>query len=136
MLSQTSGNEPSLGRAKLLDELRQIVGDASDEELQGLLDMFHSTSAERVKEARSALAERDLQTLRRASHTLRTMGACIGAWDMAGIASKLEHFTSTLIESGAPLADTGEAESMIDFIDRELTRVKKVAASHPVIELP
>ena len=127
-LSRTPGNQPELGRTQLFHELRQIVGDASDEELQGLLDMFHGTAAERAREARAALADKDLPTLRRASHTLRTMGACIGAWDLAGMASKLEHWTATCIENGSPPV-ASEATAMLDRIERELARVRRVAAS-------
>ena len=131
-LSQVPGNPPQLAKSQLLHELRQIVGDASDEELQGLLDMFHSTAAERVQEARAALADRDLATLRRASHTLRTMGACIGAWDLAGIASKLEHWAATHLEAQSAEDRTAEllAASMISRMDEELARVKAVAAPH------
>lgn len=134
-LSQVTGNQPELARSQLFHELRQIVGDASDEELQGLLDMFHSTAAVRAQEARSALADGDLPTLRRASHTLRTMGACIGAWDLAGIASKLEHWAATSGDNSEADA-ASEATAMLERIEGELARVKRVSTSHSGIAVP
>jgi HPt (histidine-containing phosphotransfer) domain-containing protein len=125
-VSPHSPARTTLVREQLFRELRTIVGEASDEELLGLIDMFHSTAAERVAEARAALHRGDLATLRRAGHTLKSMGAYIGVWRLAGIAARLEHWVVDNLESGRP-SDLARAEAMLADIAEELATVQSTA---------
>lgn len=121
---------PAFGRPQLFHELRQLIGDAPEEELQGLLDFFHVVAAERAAEARRALQCGDLETLQRAGHTLRSMGAGIGAWDLAGVASRLEDWAATQLEQHCAPAGR-EAIELVQIIENELVWIQKAAQTDP-----
>jgi HPt (histidine-containing phosphotransfer) domain-containing protein len=55
-----------------------------------VLDLYLVDSAERVAEAQRAMATGDLETARRAAHSLKTLGATIGIPALTGTAAHLE----------------------------------------------
>jgi len=114
---------PAVGRQDFFRELRKAVGDVSEEELLGLLEFFHVVAAERASEARAALAAGDLETLRRAGHTLRSMGAGIGAWELSGVASRLEDWAGVRLEEPQPI-ELEEAREMVSIIEGELSWIR------------
>ena len=122
-------SRPALDKRQLFDELRQLIGEASEEELEGLIELFHVVAAQRAAEARQAFESRDLVTLRRAGHTLRSMAASIGAWDLSGVASRLEDQCLTLMDRGEPLPESGEVAQMVERIENELAWLAKISTN-------
>ncbi len=96
----------------MLDTLQDIMED----EYPALLDTYLADSEERLRMLRTALRERDMQTLREAAHSFKGSCSNMGASHLANLCQQLELCGQA--------SDLQQAHSLLRLIEKELTIVR------------
>ena len=73
-----------------LDQYREVMGEDADEFIKDIILTFLESSGTLIGELNQSLKENDARTFQRASHTLKTGCATVGAVKLAGEFAKLE----------------------------------------------
>ena len=90
------------------DELKQMSG---DDFINELIDTFLEDAPNMIAEIKSALADNDADTFRRAAHSMKSNAATFGANELAELAKELEMLgkDNKLNETGDKLQSMEEA---------------------------
>ncbi|MFH1566789.1 MAG: response regulator [Gemmatimonadota bacterium] len=99
-----------------IERLRVALGTRADATLPGLLEGFRDDAAQRLTEARRALQDGQAQDLRRAAHTLKSLGATFGALAMSVAARKLEALAAE--------GDLTGCEQLLGEVEQEYARAR------------
>lgn len=73
-----------------LEQYREVMGDDADEFIKDIILTFLESSGNLMGELNDSLKEKDARTFQRASHTLKTGCATVGAAHLAEEFAKLE----------------------------------------------
>lgn len=90
------------------DELKQMSG---EDFINELIDTFLEDAPQMIEEMKTALESGDVDTFRRAAHSMKSNAATFGANDLAVLAKELEMLgrENKLIETGDRLKSMEEA---------------------------
>jgi signal transduction histidine kinase/DNA-binding response OmpR family regulator/HPt (histidine-containing phosphotransfer) domain-containing protein len=105
--------------AKTLDNLRELYGPEFAEAMQDLSNAFQLETPPILDRLKTALAERDAETVRKAAHNIKGSASNIGAKNMATVGSKLE----TMGKNGVI---TAEASTLLATLEQEYRQVCRV----------
>lgn len=98
--------------------------------LERLARLFLESAVEQLLGAHQALAEGRFQALHRAAHTLRTLGASVGAGSLERPASELEHALRPWLGARAPdAALRARAAQLVAAMEGALGRLSAPAVS-------
>lgn len=87
-----------------LEQYREIMGEEADEFIKDIILTFLDSSIKLIDEMNVSLKEKDAPTFRRASHTLKTGCATVGAVTLAERFAELENLgEQNNLEEAAPL---------------------------------
>jgi PAS domain S-box-containing protein len=94
-----------------LERLRASLGDGTDEFLQSLVGTFLEDAPRQLEALRTAVAQGDGPTARRAAHTLKSTAAAFGATALSDLCRELEELARDGdVEAAAPLVARVESE--------------------------
>jgi CheY-like chemotaxis protein len=103
--------EPEVLDPQALERLRATLGQQADRMLPNLIEGFYEDAERLLQEARLALAQGQADELRRASHTLKSTSATVGAMALSSVARELEQAARDgRLEGAAGQIDQAEAE--------------------------
>ena len=108
-------SEGSLIDNKLIDELRDLMG---EDFIGELVDTYCEETPQLLVQLRLALAAGDAITFRRASHSIKSSSASLGATGLAELARELEALGKEERISGS--------ESALDYLEAEYQKVQQV----------
>ncbi len=128
-----SPQEPSASSDVVLDiatlhQLRDSLGRRGDKKLALLIESFYESTPRLLGEAREALEQRDIATLHRLAHTLKSTSATMGAMTLSNLALDLETATRAALDDDAlALADdtTSQWSQMLTRAAEEYDKVKQ-----------
>ena len=109
----------------VIGQLVAILGDSASDKLRIMVDEFHSSAHELMTEARTALANEDLNSLQRAGHSIKSMAASLGAVKLASMAHDLERLSGS--ESAR---DNTTLEQLVTGMDEEAKRARAALDRH------
>ena len=114
-----ASGDPTVLDDHAFDELREFLGAEAGEVIEGMLDSFRSRSPEMILAMRTAVDREDADVLRRTAHTLKGLGATIGARRVAAVCEDLESIGRSAAWPNAP-ALLGRLQQEIVAVDRAL----------------
>ncbi len=82
--------DPNILDTSVIEGLRELGGDDDPGLLMELVEMFLDDAPNRLKEMEQSMAVGDLDTMRRAAHTLKSSAANMGSVLLSQICSKME----------------------------------------------
>lgn len=82
--------DPNVLDTTVIEGLRELGGEDDPGLLLELVEMFLDDAPNRLKEMEQSMAEGDLETMRRAAHTLKSSAANMGSINLSEICSKME----------------------------------------------
>ncbi|MEM6752298.1 MAG: response regulator [Cyanobacteria bacterium P01_C01_bin.38] len=107
---------------QILQELKEMVGDDSDEMIKELIDSYFEDAALKLQEIREAMNKNDAENLRDSAHALRSLSVTIGALLLAEVCTKLEEIG----RSGT----TYNTSELLEKIDIEYQKVTIALQQH------
>jgi CheY-like chemotaxis protein len=114
MPTESGPEEPKAPKVLDVEALRQLrttLGKQADRMLPRLVESFHGDVDRLLGQARQALEQGQMDTLRRAAHSLKSTSATFGALALAAVARELEyHARDGVLEGTARLIARAEAE--------------------------
>jgi signal transduction histidine kinase/DNA-binding response OmpR family regulator/HPt (histidine-containing phosphotransfer) domain-containing protein len=105
--------------ARTLDNLRELYGSEFAEAMQDLVNALQLETPPLLNTLKTALAERDAETVRKAAHNIKGSASNIGAKNMTAIAGKLEAM-------GKGGVITSEAFTLLASLEQEYRQVCRV----------
>lgn len=75
---------------EIIESLRELGGEEDPGLVVELIDLYLADAPERIREIQAALACDDFDLLERASHTLKSASANIGALQLSSLCAELE----------------------------------------------
>ncbi len=117
-LSSPSGTEPRHNRSvddAILAALEAELGDPAL--VDTLVDSFVDELSDRTQTIRASVDDNDLESLRRAAHTLKSTAALVGATDLAGLCDRLCHVESLAEAHVLPVRLLEEADDVRRALD-------------------
>ena len=100
-----------------MKDQREYIVQTGDPDVEALLDGYLQRRRDDVLTARSALRDRDFESLRRLGHNLHGSGAAYGVAPISAIGRDLER--------AAALLDSGHIEGLIDRLENFLKSVRR-----------
>ena len=85
--------------AKILQMFKSSAGESGSAFLAELIDCYLEESSQQVQAMRAAVAQGNVDNLRREAHILKSNSAAIGANNLAKLCKELEAMTSDAVES-------------------------------------
>lgn len=85
---------------QVIQSLRELGGDDDPGLILELFDMFLADAPQRMREISEGLAKNDLVLLERASHTLKSSSANLGAVGLSSLCKQIEEIARTRSVSG------------------------------------
>ncbi len=82
--------DPNVLDPVVIEGLRELGGEDDPGLLMELVEMFLDDAPNRLKEMEESMATGDLETMRRAAHTLKSSAANMGSILLSQICSKME----------------------------------------------
>ena len=120
-----SGHPISPINMNTLNEYMEEMGEDGKESLSRLIDIFLNTTPKLVEEIRSSYPNLDLYKLNRASHSLKSSSAIVGADRLSALCLDLEQKTRIAMQDGG-IPPSGEIQSDVEEIISEFQSVLTV----------
>ncbi len=86
----TPSFDPAILDPTVIEGLRELGGEDDPGLLMELVEMFLDDAPNRIKEIEQSMAEGDLDTMRRAAHTLKSSAANMGSIVLSNICAEME----------------------------------------------
>ncbi len=118
--------DPSSGgiiNMEVIETLRDLGGDEDPGLVVELIDLYLADAPERIREIQEALANDDFDLLERASHTLKSASANIGAMKLSSFCAELEVMARTKEVVESSTQSECSAQAFAD-VERVLTELK------------
>jgi two-component system, sensor histidine kinase and response regulator len=127
-VSEASGEETVELDPQPLNAIRALQRPGAPDVLGRVIARYLQQSPELLRNLRDSLAEQDAEGVRRATHSLKSSSANLGAHTLAGLCKELEHKgRNNSLEDSASLA--GEVERHYDLVSRALTTLVGAASA-------
>lgn len=87
-------NQPSASpiNAEAFELLIEMIGPDEPAAILDLLDIYLADSTRQVNELQASFDARDLKTVHRIAHSMKSSSATFGALELSGYCEQLEHF--------------------------------------------
>lgn len=77
-----------------IEQLKMVMGDDAAVVITDLIDTLQESGSEQVEIMKDALADEDLETIKRAAHTLKGSSGNMGATALSGVCVEIEEMAA------------------------------------------
>lgn len=109
----------------VLDKLRGLQIEGAPDVVKSIIHIYLANTPALLDEVKMAVEKRDSETLKRASHTLKSSSANVGALHLSEISRELE----AIVRANELATDGENAATLVGAIENEFARVRDALAS-------